>query len=680
MNRATVSLGFLLAAGLMTAWADEGDPPSRVARLNYLNGPVSFRPGSVEDWTEATLNYPLTIGDHLWADTGARTELHVGSTAIRMDSQTALSILNLDDRAVQLSVTEGSVNVHIRYLDPSESFEVDTPNAAISLLRVGDYRISADSDNGVTTVVVNTGEAEVTAGGGAFPVRATESARLTGMDTVSQELGPAPRSDGFDQFCTTRERREMSSVSARYVPRDMIGYEDLDQYGVWRDVPGYGPVWSPTGVPVGWAPYHYGHWAWVDPWGWTWIDDAPWGFAPFHYGRWAFVGGGWFWVPGRMVVGVRPVYAPALVAFVGGPRFGVAVGLGGGVGVAAWFPLGPGEVYRPAYHTSPVYVQNVNIVHVTNVTVINNVNVTNVRYVNREVAGAVTVVPQGAFAGSRPVAAAAIAVPRGAMMQGEVVGYTPGVAPTREAVLARAGGPVRVNAPPARYAERPVVARMAPPPPPVSFAAREQALRANGGRPLDPAQMNTYRQNAPARNPMVRAAGPAGGQAPGGMPNAGRPEMVRPGPAGAPAGTPAGAAPGGAPQPSGQGGFRNDRPGGNQPRTFGQPQNNEQPQNAPQRTFGRPQNNEQQPPPQNTQAPRTFGRPQTNEQPQNTQQQPPRTFAQPQNAPAPRNAEPPRGPENRPAAETARPERNNDRPAGRGQQKKEREGRNPEKQ
>ena len=120
-----------------------------------------------------------------------------------------------------------------------------------------------------------------------------------------------------------RDRREDFSQSARYVSRDTPGYADLDQAG--RGGPsrlrsGVGA----GGVPPGWAPYRYGHWAWIAPWGWTWVDDAPWGYAPFHYGRWVFVGGGWAWVPGPVVVGVRPVYAPALVAWVGGPGFGVA--------------------------------------------------------------------------------------------------------------------------------------------------------------------------------------------------------------------------------------------------------------------------------------------------------------------------------------------------------------------
>ena len=66
-------------------------------------------------------------------------------------------------------------------------------------------------------------------------------------------------------------------------------------------------------VAAGWAPYRYGRWAWVSPWGWTWIDDARWGFAPFHYGRWAYASNRWCWVPGPRYV--HAVYAPALVAW-----------------------------------------------------------------------------------------------------------------------------------------------------------------------------------------------------------------------------------------------------------------------------------------------------------------------------------------------------------------------------
>ena len=505
--------------------APAGDPPSRVARLNFLNGPVSFRPGSVEDWTAASLNYPLTTGDHLWADAGGRAEMHIGSTAVRMDSGTALAILNLDDSLAQFSLTEGAINVRVRFIQPGDTYEVDTPNAAVVLRTPGNYRISANGDTQTAQVIVMSGRADVHAGSLNFPAENGQAIQLIGQDNVQQQLMGMPPPDGFDQWCETRDRREAGMVSARYVPREMIGYEDLDEYGVWRNVPQYGMVWMPRGVAVGWAPYHYGHWAWVEPWGWTWIDDAPWGFAPFHYGRWAFVGADWVWVPGRMnvavgVVAVRPVYAPALVAFVGGAGFSAGISIGGGVGVAAWFPLGPGEVFVPAYHVSPRYVENINIVHVSNVSVITSVNFTSVHYVNQGVAGAVMVVPHDAFVSCRHVTEVAVAVRPEVVMRAQVVGATAPIAPVRESVVMRPAAGVVFHAPPERIVARQVVVHTAPPPPPVSFAAREQALRANGGRPLDHEQMNTFRRSAPAVNPAVRNSG-----AP---PNNPRPEFNRP--------------------------------------------------------------------------------------------------------------------------------------------------------
>ncbi|MGA3241596.1 MAG: DUF6600 domain-containing protein [Bryobacteraceae bacterium] len=492
----------LITALLTVAAAAFGqaDPPSRVARLNFQQGSVSFRPAGVDDWAAATTNYPLTTGDYLWADQGARAELHVGSTAIRLDQTTALSVLNLNDQIVQLSLTAGSLNVHIRYLGENESFEVDTPNIAIVLLRPGDYRISADGDNSVSSLAVRAGDAQVTAGqSGAFHVAPGQSGRFTGVDTVAQEIGGAPPPDDFDGWTRDRDMREdRATNSARYVPREMPGYEDLDGYGRWVNMPPYGMVWQPTAIPAGWAPYHNGHWAWVDPYGWTWIDDAPWGFAPFHYGRWAYAGAGWVWIPGA--VAVRPVYSPALVAFVGGG--------GIGIGVAAWFPLGPGEVYRPAYAVSDVYLRNMNVAYVSNVAVITRVGVTDV-YVNQRVVGAVTVVPHDVFVGARPVAVAAVVVRPEMVASVRVTGFAPAIAPERVSVMAGAG--VAVRTPPAVFVQRTVVVRNTPPPPPVAFAARQEALRQNPGRPLDMNQMNALRAAQPPRAQLVRPVNqPAG--------------------------------------------------------------------------------------------------------------------------------------------------------------------------
>ncbi|MBZ5601501.1 MAG: hypothetical protein LAO79_04265, partial [Acidobacteriia bacterium] len=242
------------------------------------------------------------------------------------------------------------------------------------------------------------------------------------------------------------------------------------------------------------------------PWGWTWIDDAPWGYAPFHYGRWVFVGGGWGWVPGPVVVGVRPVYAPALVAWVGGPRFGVSVGIGGGIGAVGWFPLGPREVFVPSYRYSGAYIERVNVTNtvIVNRTLIREGNVTNVNYVNRGVPGAVVAVRGDAMVGGRPVAAAAVRVEPGMMASATIVTHA-AVVPERGAVLG--GREVVRAAPPAVVVNRTVVTRNAPPPAPVAFERQRVAMQSNPGRPLDRGSMNQMQGSAP--RPMYRQA-PAG--------------------------------------------------------------------------------------------------------------------------------------------------------------------------
>ncbi|HYA17969.1 MAG TPA: DUF6600 domain-containing protein [Bryobacteraceae bacterium] len=480
-----------------------GDPPARVARLDLIQGPVSFQPAGVDNWTAATPNYPLTTGDHLYADAGARAEMHIFRNAIRLNSQTNFGFLNVDDRTVQMTLTGGAVEARIRTLGPQDLYELDTPNGAISFLRDGNYRVDFDPTRNGTMVTVFAGEAEVMMNGQAVPVHPRQTAWFSeGAPPDIRGLNPP---DDFDRFTNDLNRREDMQPPARHVHPEMIGGEDLDVYGTWRDDPMYGPVWVPP-VGPGWAPYRTGHWVWVAPWGWTWVDDAPWGFAPFHYGRWAFVGGTWVWIPGA--VAVRPVYAPALVAFVGGPHFSIGIGIGGGpMAAVAWFPLGPQEVFRPAYAVSPVYVRNVNVTNVTNVTNITNVNVTNVRYINQGVAGAATAVPQNAFTSGRPVNTVMSQVTPQQMANAQIA-HTAPVAPTQASVLG--SSTAAVAQPPRAMLGRPVVTKATPPPAPVSFGAQQAALAQNGGRPLAPAQVAQIRQQQPSAVSNAQAVRPAG--------------------------------------------------------------------------------------------------------------------------------------------------------------------------
>ncbi len=460
------------------------DPPGRVARLNFVQGSVSFQPagGGDNDWTTAIVNRPMSTGDRLWTDQDGRAELHVGSTAIRIDHNTGISFLALADNSVQLQLSAGSAIIRLRKLDMGDGLEVDAPNLAFSILQPGDYRLDADPDKNVTTVAVVQGKGTVTGGGRSWDLTADQRATFSGTDNLQYDLADvhASAQTDFDTWCAGRDKQDdqalsASSPTARNVSPDVTGSEDLNTYGAWQTDPTYGQVWTPSGVPADWAPYHYGHWVWMAPWGWTWVEDEPWGFAPFHYGRWVFVGAEWAWVPGP--VAVRPVYAPALVAWVGGtPGFSFSVAIGGG-GVG-WFPLGPREVFVPAYHVSDVYVTRVNVTNtvVERTTVINvyHNNVTNVTYVNQRVNGGVTVVSHDTFVNARPVARNVVVVPQ-RELAGAPMAHTFAATPVHASFVGE-GRPATAR-PPAAILNRTVVTARTPAPAPARFGGEQPGGR-----------------------------------------------------------------------------------------------------------------------------------------------------------------------------------------------------------
>lgn len=491
----------LLCSGLVSA-----DPPSRVGRLGYLSGAVSFSPAGENDWVQATLNRPLTTGDRLWTDSGGRAEIQVGSAMVRLNAGSAVSLLNLDDRIAQVQLTQGTLNVRVRRLEPNQVFEVDTPNLAFTLRQPGEYRINVDPESDATTIVVRKGQGEVYGEGATFVIDSRQAYRFTGTDLREYQYLAAPRLDDFDRWASARDRALDSSLSARYVSPDVLGYQDLDANGNWRVDPNYGNVWVPNRVAADWAPYRDGHWAWVDPWGWTWIDDAPWGFAVSHYGRWTNLRGTWGWVPGP--VRSRAYYAPALVAFVGGHNFNLRLS-SGNVGGVAWFPLAPREVYRPSYSVSRAYFENLNRSNtVINNTVIynsyNTSNVTNVVYANRQIPGAVIVVPTTTFVQSQPVSQAVVRLSQDAIASAPVT-LSAALTPTERSVRGAAGPGDR---PPVRVFERPIVARSAVPAPAAGFAAQQPQLILRPGRPLDDTARRELRPGASTPVPNVKVLVP----------------------------------------------------------------------------------------------------------------------------------------------------------------------------
>ncbi|HEX7969993.1 MAG TPA: DUF6600 domain-containing protein, partial [Stellaceae bacterium] len=421
-----LALGALISLGASAAFAD-ADPPGRVGRLSYIEGAVSFHTADQDQWSPATLNYPVVAGESFWTEPQSRAEIEVGAAEFRLDEATALDVIALDDRTTRLQLAQGVINLHLRAV-PQGGVQVLTPQGAIDLAEPGSYHIdaghpAADAPPELVQVTVLEGRAQGGTRRGRVEIFAGESA-LIGGNPVTFTLSEG-NSTPFDDWALERERREEALAATHYVSPETTGYQDLDPYGTWGSEPAYGAVWYPTAVAADWAPYRYGHWAWVAPWGWTWIDDAPWGFAPFHYGRWVFVGGRWAWCPGAVVA--RPVYAPALVAFIGG-GWTVAVASGPAVG---WVPLAPFEVYRPYYRTSVTYVRNINVTSVHR-TVINNITTVNqttvvTNYANRHGA---TVVPSAAFTRAAPVHRAAIAVPREELARARIMPTVEHLRPT----------------------------------------------------------------------------------------------------------------------------------------------------------------------------------------------------------------------------------------------------------
>src|SRR5258708_6624067 len=216
----------LLGVFSTPAMADD-DPPGRVARLNYIQGSVSFQPAGESDWVQANPNRPLTTGDNLWTDRNARGELHIGSTAIRLSSETGITFLNLDDRTVQVQLAQGSLSAHVRRLEGGDAFEIDTPNLSFTVQRPGEYRVDVDPNGNTTFVTVREGEGDITGGGSEFHMDSGENGSFSGTDSLSYDAGYVGDPDGFDRWCRSRDQREEHAESARYVSRDVIGYDDL---------------------------------------------------------------------------------------------------------------------------------------------------------------------------------------------------------------------------------------------------------------------------------------------------------------------------------------------------------------------------------------------------------------------------------------------------------------------
>jgi hypothetical protein len=389
-------VALLLTRGGSDAKANVVQP--NAARLDKLDGSVGIARVTNEnqepDWTEATVNTPITVGDRIFARDYAHTSLALTAhNYVRLNPSTALDVLSLQDHQTQLALRSGSALFDVGALGADDLYEVATPSGAIDFKQPGLYQVGLEGNNAIISVLNGLAQVVGQEGSGyisrgqVFTLVGPEAAQVLastlGSDTAGEIVDDYYR-DRYPRIYNGRYRSYdayladpsyydpyRTSVSYQYLPADIPGLYDLDDYGEWLDVADYGHCWAPR-VSSGWAPFRSGYWDLDDLWGPSWVSYEPWGWAPYHYGRWAFVNQRWFWVPTEVVT--HHVYSPAAVAFIP-----VADQI-------AWIPLGPGEVYVPRYYEDfrPRYLAPAEVVRV--------VGVQNT-FVNLNAPGGVTVVP-----------------------------------------------------------------------------------------------------------------------------------------------------------------------------------------------------------------------------------------------------------------------------------------------
>ena len=336
------------------------------ARIQRVDGEVAFsdslpnagaNDANVE-WVPAAPNQPFSVGDRIYTRDNARTSLAFsGRNFARLDPNTSLDVVSLEDRRTQLALREGSAIFDVGYLAPDELFEVATPYGAVNFDQPGLYNVGFD-DNGGVLVSVLSGLAQVVGMAGSGQINKGEMLTLVGQTAAQLALSRLNGQDAGSlvddyysyQYPNTYDGRYNDydaylndpyyydpyrrNASYQYASSSIPGLNDLDYYGDWQNVDGYGYAWRPR-VESGWVPYQQGQWTNDYPYGPTWVSSEPWGYAPYHYGRWTNVGNQWYWIP--EAVNTTPAYAPALVAFV---PLDDANQIG-------WVPLGPGESYAP---------------------------------------------------------------------------------------------------------------------------------------------------------------------------------------------------------------------------------------------------------------------------------------------------------------------------------------------
>ncbi len=285
---------------------DGHDSQARIVRISYVEGDVRLDNG--HGYESATMNVPLT--ERNWLQTGsdgwAEVQLEDGSLIrlapdsvivftqlARASSGATLTTVDLDQGEAEFKITKHA----------DGDFNVTVKKNTIALTRSGAFRVTSTNANPLEVAVLK-GEIGVsdTDNGGEVAVKNNETFVLDPNDVARYALDKGVDTDDLDQWSQQRDDflSTYASAGPGYAQSPyQYGASDLNYYGQYYDVPGYGEVWQPNNVGYNWDPFSNGYWSYSPGFGYTWVSSYPWGWMPYRYGRWVFVNGrGWCWAPG----------------------------------------------------------------------------------------------------------------------------------------------------------------------------------------------------------------------------------------------------------------------------------------------------------------------------------------------------------------------------------------------
>ena len=423
-------------------------PSARVGRVSLAAGKVEFRGPGKSPWSPAAVNDPVATGAALRTDPQGRAEIRVGADTIDLDGGTEIAVAKLDLSIAEIAVEHGRIDLDIRDFGADESVQIDSRRGGLWLLRAGRYDIDTGGGDRPVRIAAFTGSARFVAAGANIEIEAGDRVVLSAAGPVDP-ITEAASGDEFAEWCGARAVDDSKLAAPYFISREMTGYAALDAAGRWRATAKNGEIWVPQAPPSDWAPYRNGHWRWLPPWGWSWVDDQPWGFATSHYGRWLFADGKWSWAPGVMTP--HPVWAPAVVAYLGTP--GVELSYADGPGPAiAWFPLAPAEIYWPSYTGDLDYIRAINRSNVADMGLIRiskdaepPAEIANAHFANREFA---SVVPRPVFVTGQPVAGSLVKIPDERLRDAPAIMGSPKIGPPPQTpVRVAAASPVHEHPP-----------------------------------------------------------------------------------------------------------------------------------------------------------------------------------------------------------------------------------------